>query len=173
MREKKPWVGDMENPLFTDPIYRRCMELATASPCQKMGFGAVMITAGEIVAQSPNRTIEELSSMCDPACIRFEITSRTESMLGACGHAEEWVLKETRDQGIDPADCDLYVAGIKADGEPYIKTQPEHTCLRCSVQMHSAALQSVQVPVIDRWVGISTAQALQTAKDYALKSKEV
>lgn len=162
-----------QNPLFDDPIYQRCFKIALTSPCRKMRFGAVMVKDEVIVAESSNETIEELRSLCQPVCIRFQITSRTESMLGSCGHAEEWLLKKTRDKGIDPRDCDLYVAGIKMDGMPWIKSQPEHTCLRCAVQMHFAGLRSVQVPVIDKWVGITTSQALETARAYATGEKAV
>ncbi len=162
-----------QNPLLSDPYYRRCLELATASPCQKMGFGALVVLDGLVVASSANKHIPELSSLCDPTCIRLQITSRTESMIGACGHAEEWALQEARDSDINLRDCDLYVAGVKANGEPYIKDEADHTCLRCAVQMNYAGIKSVRVPVIDRWVGISTAYALKTASSYALGIKKV
>lgn len=161
------------NALFEDPIYQKCFENAISSSCQKMHFGVVVVKDGIIVAESTNKTIEELKSFCTPTCIRLNIASRAESMLGACGHAEEWALKEIRDKGIDPKECDLYVAGVKMDGMPWIKDKPEHTCLRCAVQMNYAGIKSVQMPVADRWVGITASQALDTAKAYALGEKKI
>ena len=162
-----------QNPLFNDQIYQKCYENALSSPCQKMHFGAVMVKAGEVVAESYNKIIEELKSLCEPTCIRQTITSRTESMLGACGHAEEWLLAETRNGGIDPKECDLYIAGVEINGMPWIKAEPEHTCLRCAVQMNHAGIKSVRVPVIDKWICISTSQALITAKAYATGEKMI
>jgi deoxycytidylate deaminase len=162
-----------QNPIFEDPIYERCFRTAVLSPCQKMSFGAVMVRNNEVVAESSNKYIDELRSMCDPTCIRLNITSRTESMLGACGHAEEWVLKETRDKNIDPKSCDLYVAGVDKNGMPRIKEEPEHTCLRCAVQMYYAQLKSIQIPVINKWMGITPSQALETSKQYATRVKSV
>lgn len=161
------------NPLFDDPIYKECFDQAMQSSCQKMRFGAVMSRNGEIVADAKNDKIDELRSLCEPTCIRFGITSRTESMLGACGHAEEWVLKKTRDKGIDPKECDLYIAGVKMNGFPWFKTEPVHTCLRCASQMKFAELKSIQVPVIDKWVGISPSEALRSARQYATGEKSV
>jgi deoxycytidylate deaminase len=166
-------VGRPDNPLFADPIFQKCMELAGSSLCQKLGYGAVMVCGNEIVADSSNKPIAELASLCEPTCIRFKIQSRTESMLGACGHAEEWVLQQTRDKGIDPAECDMYIAGNRQSGEPHIKSIPEHTCLRCTVAMHRDHVRTVLVPVVDRWMPLTTAEALETAKAYALGEKKV
>jgi len=162
-----------KNPLFDDPIYVRCFLHALMSPCQKMRFGAVMTRDNQIVAEATNDTIEELKALCEPTCIRFGITSRTESMLGACGHAEEWVMKVTRDKKIDLKECDLHIVGVKMNGFPWFKTKPEHTCLRCAVQMNFADLKSVQMPVVDRWIGITPAEALRTARLYATGEKKI
>jgi len=162
-----------ENPLLKDSLYKRCIAHALVSPCQKMGFGAVLTKNGQIVAEAHNDTIEELAYLCDPKCIRLEIKSRTESMLGACGHAEELVMKIARDNGIPLKECDLYVAGVKANGLPWIKKQPEHTCLRCCVQMYYAGLKSINVPVKDRWESLTPQEALRTAAKYATQEKQV
>jgi hypothetical protein len=162
-----------KNPLFKDKVYIRCISKALSSACQKMGFGAVLTLNGQMIATANNKKIKELAYMCDPECIRSKIQSRTESVIGACGHAEEWVMKAGRDKGINLKDCKLYVAGVNANGLPYIKQAAEHTCLRCSVQMHYAGLKSIHVPVIDRWRSLSTSEALSTAARYALGEKKV
>ena len=148
------------NPLFDDPIYQKCFSAALDSPCQKMKFGCVIVHGGVVVYQGANKTIPELCSLCEPKCIRFSITSHTESMLGACGHAEEWGLWDVVSQNVPLKECELYVAGFFPDGFPWIKKAVEHTCLRCAVQMHNAHLLAVHAPVVDRWRSMTTKEAL-------------
>lgn len=161
------------NPLFDDLMYQLCFWNALDSPCQKMKFGCVITHKGAVVYQGTNKTIPELCSMCEPRCIRFSITSRTESMLGACGHAEEWGLWDLVSRNVPLNECELYIAGFHPDGLPWIKKAREHTCLRCAVQMHNAHLKAVHVPVIDRWQSMTTDEALETARAYATQEKKV
>ncbi|MEK7118366.1 MAG: hypothetical protein AAB869_02035, partial [Patescibacteria group bacterium] len=160
------------NPLFDDPIYASCFSVALDSSCQKMKFGCVIAHNGEIVYRGSNKTIPGLRSLCEPICIRFSITSRTESMLGACGHAEEgmWELVHS---GIPLSECEIYIAGFFPDLYPWIKKAREHTCLRCSVQMHNAHLRAIHVPVVDHWESMTTDKALETARVYATQEKKV
>ncbi len=160
------------NQIFDDPIYQKCFYAALDSPCQKMKFGCVITHGDEIVYEGCNKTIEPLKSLCEPKCIRFSITSRTESMLGACGHAEEGMW-EIIHQGTPIRECELYIAGLYASGLPWLKQAAEHTCLRCAVQMYNAHLKTIYVPVVDRWIGITPEQALETARSYATKEKTV
>jgi deoxycytidylate deaminase len=162
-----------ENKIFEDPIYKIIFNQAMESKCQKMWFGSVITRGTEVVYAGYNKTIEPLKGMCTPKCIRLDIQSRTESMLGACGHAEEQGLWEVARKGIDLRETELYVAGFYTNGMPYMKTEPVHTCLRCSVQMYNAQIKTIYVPVVDHWEGISTKQALDTAALYATKQKNV
>lgn len=165
------------NPLFSDPIYRMCFEAAQKSECQKMRFGCLVLykqvgRKEKIVAATTNETIEPLRDMCEPECIRFKIRSRTESMLGACGHAEEWAIWETIKQKIPLERCSFHVAGFNTkDNKPWIKKEKVHTCLRCAVQLYMANVNKIYVPVVDRWECLTPAEALKTAKEYALKEK--
>lgn len=159
-------VSGKEDKLFKDEIYLRCIKNAIQSPCQKAGFGAVVIDEKVGLIEGCNTTIDELSHLCDPECIRFNIQSRTESMIGACGHAEEWTMKKARDAGVVLAGKDMYVAGIKIDGMLWIKSAPEHTCLRCALQQHMAGL-NVMVPYAGEWVRISHEDAVLQASLYA------
>ncbi len=170
-RLAKTLSGD--NPLLKNDIYRRCFYTALDSPCQKMKFGCVITWNGEVVYEGHNKTIEGLRSLCEPICIRHSIASRTESMLGACGHAEEAALWEVTRRGIPIERCDLYIAGFFPDSMPWLKQKPEHTCLRCAVQMHLAKIRRIYVPVIDRWEAISHEQALETARAYATQEKRI
>lgn len=166
------------NPLFDDDdingaLYRTCYKAAMGSPCGKMRFGSVLMRQGEVVSVASNATIEPLKSLCEGACIRLSIASRTESMIGSCGHAEEFVIWDAVKQGIRPSECDLYVAGVRMNGAPWLKERAEHTCLRCAVQMHNAGIQRIFVPVGGRWESVTTAEALQQAKAYATGEKSV
>lgn len=162
------------NPLFNDEHYRLCFDAALESPCQKMKFGCVLVHDGDVVCVDKNRFIEPLASLCTPSCIRLSITSRTESMLGACGHAEEFVIWDAIHRGIPLHECDLYIAGMYPNGLPWIKKEAaDHTCLRCTVQMHNANIRTVFVPHCDRWVGLSSEQAIAGAKKYATQEKKV
>ena len=140
------------NEIFNDRIYQKCVYAALGSTCQKMRFGCVITHDGKVVYAGSNGTIGPLKSMCEPTCMRFAIQSRTESMLGACAHAEEGMW-EVIHKGIPIHECELYVAGLNP--LPWLKDAPVHTCLRCAVQMYHARLRKIYVPVIDRWVGLS------------------
>ncbi len=161
------------NIIFNDPIYKACFYNAIESPCQKMKFGCVIIHNNQIVYEGHNDTMEPLESLCKPECIRFQIQSRTDQMLGACGHAEELGLWAVAKKRIPLDECELYIAGIHPNGLPWIKKEPEHTCLRCSTQMYNANVEKIFVPVIDKWIGITPKEALDTALKYATKEKTV
>lgn len=161
--------------IFNDQIYQKCFFAALDSPCQKLRFGCVITHNSEVVWSGQNKTIDPLKSFCDPVCVRLSIQSRTESMLGACGHAEELGLWGVARMGIPLNECELYVAGIKPDLTPLFKKDGDgHTCLRCSVQMHNAKIKLIYGPAKDGWLpGITTEEALRTAKLYATKERTV
>lgn len=161
------------NSLFDNEIYKKCFYAALDSPCQKMKFGCVITRNGSVIVECSNKTIEPLKSLCQPECIRFSIPSRTESMFGACGHAEEIALWETVHLGVPIHECDLYIAGLYSNGLPWFKKQVEHTCLRCAVQMYHAKIKNIYVPVFNRWEAVSTEKALETALAYATQNKKI
>ena len=161
------------NPLFSDPIYKMCLLEALGSPCQKKWFGCVIIYESTIVYSDCNKTIKPLKSLCDPNCIRLNIQSRTESMIGACGHAEELGMAKCTKADIPLDRCSLYVAGLDNNGLPLIKKEAHFTCLRCAVQMYNYGIGKIYTPVIDQWVGLSAERAVEIAKTYAMKEKTV
>lgn len=181
------------NPLFYDHWYRLCLWEALDSPCQKMKFGCVAVRNfkeshhREEVFRSPNKTIGLLASFCEPECIRLSIQSRTESMLGACGHAEELVLWELIRQGLPVSECDFYIAGFRPNNMPWIKTQPDYTCLRCALQLYQAGVRKIYVPVYNNydvrdfgmrpehidWAAITSEEAVKTAAVYARGEKSL
>lgn len=165
------------NALFSDDIFRRCYMNALDSGCQKMRFGCVVVRHGlfarEILGEGSNATIEPMRKLCEPKCIRFGIQSRTESMIGACAHAEETAMWQVIHAGHKVEEATLYIVGVHTNGMPWLKKEAMHSCLRCAVQMHHAKLQQVVVPVGDHWAAITTEQAIRTATDYARKLKSV
>ena len=162
-----------ENPLFDDPTYQLCFGKALDSGCKKMWFGSVITHGSEVVYAGTNAAIEPLKSLCTPDCVRDNIQSRTESMIGGCGHAEELGLWEVAKKGIPLSECSLYVAGLHTNGLPWIKTEAEHTCLRCAVQMYNAGIGSILVPVHDKWMAITPEEAVSQAMQYATGQKKV
>jgi deoxycytidylate deaminase len=170
LRLAKRLTGD--NPIFLDELYLRCFYASLDSMCEKMKFGCVIVHRAKVVYEGCNEIIDALHSICKPRCIRLSITPRTESMLGACGHAEEG-LWHVIHRGIPIHECELYVAGIYPTGQPWLKSEAEHTCLRCALQMHNAKIKRIYVPVVNHWEGLTTIRAVETALAYATQRKKV
>ncbi len=165
-----------ENSLFSDEIYKQCFFAALSSGCQKLYVGCVVTNVrhgGSIIYADCNKPIGPLKHLCTPRCIRFNIASRTESMIGACGHSEEFAIWEMVKRRVPLDECDLYIAGVHTNGLPWIKNQAEHTCLRCSVQIYNARVKTVYVPVVDHWEGITAEECVKTAVAYATKEKSI
>ena len=151
------------NSLFADPIYRTCIREALRSPCQKMGFGAVVADrSGRIMAQASNLPIEELRALCSPECIRQKLPHRADPMIGGCGHAEEWAVWSAVKAGVNLGESRLYVAGTTSNGLPWVKDKPEHTCLRCAVMINFAGIETA-VPLKDGWAVLAPGEVLRTA----------
>jgi deoxycytidylate deaminase len=161
-----------KNPLFDDEIYRQCFFAALDSDCAKRNFGCIFVKGGAIVHADANRKIPEIAHRCEPVCIRMDIASRTDSMVGACRHAEEGIWDVVH-RGMRPEEVELYVAGFENDGTPWMKKSAEHTCLRCAVSLHLAKVKAIHVPVVDHWETVSPDSVLDTAFDYALAEKNV
>lgn len=155
-----------------DKIYEACFYAALDSPCKKLRFGCVAVRTGEIVADSCNKTIEPLKSLCEPSCIRMGIQSRTESRIGACGHAEEFVIYGLVKKGVSLSECDFFVAGVYPNGLPIPEDNTDYSCLRCGVQMYNAGVRSVAGPMNGRWIDLPMERAVESAVAYALKQKK-
>lgn len=167
------------NPLFSHPLYRLCFETALESDCKKTKFGCVVLYESawgeKLIALTANKSIEPLRHLCEPECARLKIQSRTESMIGACCHAEEWALKEIHEERLSPKLCSIYVAGFDAKTlKPWLKKETEDfSCLRCAVQLYMAGLGKIYVPAIDRWEAITPEEALKSSIQYALGEKKI
>ncbi|MBI2108753.1 MAG: hypothetical protein HYT93_01040 [Parcubacteria group bacterium] len=164
-----------QNVLLLHPLYGACFEAALDSGCQKLWVGSVLVHNGVVVSSGNNHPVEELAHVCKPKCIRFNIQSRTESMIGACGHAEEYAMWEAIQKGIPLSECDMYVAMVGTDGLPRFRSDPSvgYTCLRCATAMRLAGIKNVYIDIVDHWEKISIKDALQSALQYALGEKKL
>jgi deoxycytidylate deaminase len=163
------------DPLFEDIFYRTCIREALKSPCQKMGKGAVITDeTGKILFADHNRFVEGLEHLCAEKCIRFDIASRTDSMVGSCGHAEEVLLIQSAKAGYDLSSLHVYVATVGPDGMPHNeRPRPEFTCLRCAVQMVNAGLGSVNIVSDGQWHRQTPVEAVKSSAAYALGEKKI
>lgn len=158
-----------------EKLYDECLELAKESGCKKMGFGAILVDMNEekIIARSNNSPIGPLQYLCETECIRNQIPSRTESMVGACAHAEERCLWAAAQTGVDLSRCELYIMGVRADGESLVKEGLEFTCIRCATHMYLSGVRGVNVWYQEAWHLIPSEIALEQATPYALQAKEL
>lgn len=156
-----------------DKILRECVDLALDSDCKKLRFGAVLYDEGseKIIARSFNRIMGPFAHLCEKECIRNSIPSRTESMIGACSHAEERLLITGATLGYDLSTCEIYVQGIrmKEDGQFDLltKNQKTFTCIRCATQMHIGGLRAINIWLEEEWHPISPSAAMVQAFNYA------
>jgi len=164
-----------DSAFFKDWIYRKCFNAAIESSCKKMKFGCVVVNYSmddPVIVQTSNGPPLIMRQICEPECLRDKIQSRTDQMLGACDHAEEWAMREVIRKGIRLRDCILYIAGFRNDCVPYIKQVAEHTCLRCSSQIYRYGIGKVAVPVKDHWEYLTGEECVKTALPYSLGEKK-
>lgn len=160
-------------PFFFDAYYQECFTAAQLSDCQKMRVGCIAVHNGVIVARAANQSLEPLKNLCESECIRFKITSRTESMIGSCGHAEEYALHEVISKGIALQECSFYVASFALDNTPHYRKFSEFTCIRCATQLYMGGLGAIHLTVRqDHWESITSEEALRQANRYALRERK-
>jgi len=161
--------------LDPENLLEECIDLAKQSGCKKLGFGAVLVDVGtrKIMARSCNSPMRPLAHICEPTCIRENIPSRTESMIGACAHAEERLMFTAASLGIPLSRCEIYIQGVKPDGQTLTKLGIEFTCIRCATEMWLSGLRGVNVWFEDQWHLIRPEVAMQQAYQYAIKAKEL
>ena len=150
-----------------------CQQMAHLSDCQKLKFGAVAVLGSRILAKDYNRAIQATKHMCAENCIRKQIPSRIDSMVGGCCHAEELVLWHIMHSNIsheDRASVEIFTLGTDLHGKLLPKTENEFTCLRCATQMVLAGIRSVVIWRTDFkcWVPIPVLSAVRSASNYAV-----
>lgn len=160
-------------------IYEKCIELASRSPCKKRGFGCVATYYDEILptSYSYNKHLDETEHLCKPECIRNSIPSGSDSMIGACVHAEDvaiWNIIKVH-HSLHRMSIRLYVAGVsKPDNIPLVKSDPHFYCIRCATTMLLSGIEGVNVYVESRrWVFLTAQEAYETSLEYALRQKKL
>ena len=156
-----------------------CIEEARKSDCAKMGFGVVVVAEDKsghamIVHSTCNSKQTALYGFCEGYdCVRFRVPSRTQSLIGACAHAEEkaiWYMIHNR-PAIPLHSISLFVAGVRPNGTPYERMGTEWTCLRCGIIMNFAGIKSVNFWDECELVSIKPEDAVRQAVGYALGEK--
>jgi hypothetical protein len=147
------------------------VELASKSDCAKRTFVAAATNKNrEIIGYSTNRRLPYHRFLCEGECIRSKIDSGTDSMLGACGHAEEQLLWSLAHGGA-VKDCELWVVQVK-DGKIVPKKEKSFYCARCATQMYYAKASGVWVYVVDHFEFLTTEEAIKSAYEFALGEKK-
>lgn len=163
-----------------EEVYEACTALARKSPCQKLGFGAVLIhkPSRSLVAEAFNSPLLPLADMCEGECIRFHIRSRTRSMIGACAHAEEICISKAVVGGLGAKlrYCELFVRGWDPQRQTHVNGTGDRaafTCIRCATQMYLYGILGVNVWFGGEWHFVPSEKALEQAKLYAMGALEV
>lgn len=158
----------------SETYLRKALDFAVASNCTKMGFGAVLVNDydGVIHRAEFNRPHPHTAWVCEPECVRLTIPSRTQSMIGACFHAEEWAMAYGLRDGLDLRNFVLFVAGIR-DGKPAFREAPVFSCVRCASQMVLHRLKGVYLYDGQYWHYQDSDHAYQTAMAYAIGERKI
>lgn len=165
---KMPLLQEM-----SDTYVKICLEQADESSCSKMGYGALLVNDynGLIMQMDHNHPHPETAWVCEPSCVRERIESRTNSMIGACFHAEEWVMAQAIREGIDLRNFVLFVAGVRG-GVPMFRDNPAFSCIRCASQMVLHRLKGVYLFDGTYWHYQNSAHAYTSAYAYAVGERK-
>lgn len=158
-----------------DKILKRCLNLARQTGCEKMGFGTVMIdkTTGEIEGLYCNEPIATSEFVCINGCVRKQIKSRTQSMIGSCFHSEEFAMQDALRRGLNPHNLVLYVAGVFSDGTQAIRENPKFSCIRCASQMVLHGFYGVYLWNGSEWIFQLSNEAYKTSYEYAVEKEDI
>jgi len=152
----------------SDKIYEICLDLAKSSPCQKRGFGCVLTNGIDIISQSNNHDIDTISNLCKPRCIRFDMSSGSDSMIGDCGHAEEHTIWECIKKTGSAVGTELWVLGVSKPQKEVLENTKFY-CVRCSTLMRYAKVSGVHIHYNNEWHWVTTSEAYATSLEYSIK----
>lgn len=165
-----------------DDKLRMCLSMANLTTCKKMGWGAILwnrVTDTMVAGPCSNDQLNPIKGVCSEECARLSIPSRTESMLGACAHAEEQVIWRAVRKGCTDLDqCEIFVAGVTMDGKQIVHSTPDFTCLRCATLMYQAGILGVnfRVDYGDKgkgWCFVPPELALKTSYEFAIQVRKI
>jgi hypothetical protein len=155
---------ETQKEFLMDGKYKRCLELAEMSPCAKRGFGCILLKEGQRPIETYNWKIQCAQEICQPECIRLQMHSGSDPLIGSCGHAEELAIWGSVEQCGSAKDAELYIAGVMKPGnEPLIVTAPMFYCMRCATAMYYAEVRGVNVWIEGRWVFMTAQEAYDSS----------
>ena len=132
-------------------ILELCFEHAAESPCQKMGFGSYAFQKERwIGAWATNGWYRNgLTSPPVPCgrCLREGVQSGTRIELCRALHAEQAAIMRALYRNVNLQGGELFVAGLKADGQPYLKLSRGFYCTLCARMALAVGISTVIVPV--------------------------
>jgi hypothetical protein len=164
-------ILDANNPDSLNDFVGSLIDVSRYSDCAKRTFVAAATNKdGEVLGYSTNLRLPYHSFLCKGECIRSKIDSGTDSMLGACGHAEEQLLWSLAHDGA-VKDCEMWVVQVK-DGQIVPEKEKSFYCARCATQMYYAKAKGVWVYVVDHFEFLTTEEAIKSAYEFALGEKK-
>lgn len=171
------------NPLFLDEKFQRCWELAFSedAKCPKMRFACLVYDRDRLIAQDVNRLMTtqfgrgRFCSLDGSRCVRLEMSSRMDPVIGDCGHAPIWCLWRVLDLGYFPKDLpllDFYEAGFYPDGSPWWRKEPTYTCIYCQNVFATLGLDKIWIPLDGQWIKVYTSDSFYDSAPYVRGEKE-
>ena len=174
----KYYLAGIDNGL---DIYKRCLELAKNSDCEKRKFGCVIaleeygiMAPGEpdiisVWGDGYNHKVCGLENFncCEE---RANIASGTRTEYCGAIHAEMMALQDALKRTSDVSNLTLYVAGLNGDGAPFDNSKGFY-CLPCAKELVNAgvkkiALASADTPKTGEWVHVTMEEALRTSLEF-------
>lgn len=160
-----------------------CVKEAQKSDCKKARFGAALfvqrlnplgVQENVVLYSAHNHLEEPYGVMCADECIRLNIPSRTDSMLGGCLHAEEqlaWRFAKMQAHRLK-AVWGIFVLKIDEDDQPILYTdRQEFSCIRCAHQMYQSGIDNVGILTPNGWKLIPPKDALRQSIEYAMGNR--
>jgi len=141
------------------------IDVAMTSNCCKRRFGALAMDDVSLIGVHANMKLPHHAFLCEPECIRIKIPSGVDSMIGACGHAEEGLIWKL---GNLAKNCDIYVAQIDWENNIVPKSDLSFYCARCATAMYYANVRGVWIYVKDKFEFLSTQDAIRSSYVFAL-----
>jgi hypothetical protein len=134
--------------IFSDPLYRQCIELAMSSPEKEQRYGAVLVKDGKVIGRGFNRK-RKGTDLVD---------------MGDTLHAEGCAVTNAG-KAVDGAW--LYVAGYFVEpGTLSIRDRPLFTCVKCPPALQQYGLAGLHVPTKTGWGALSMHEAHMSAEQF-------
>ena len=170
-------------------IYKRCLELAENSDCEKMKFGSIILAfecwwaavpetdAAAVYGEGYNHKVSDVLKNFNCCELRKSIPSGMRTEFCGAIHAETMALQEALANGAKLSECVLYVAGLNGD-ESFFDNSKGFYCLPCAKELYHAgikkiALASADTPKTGKWVYVTIEEALRQSLEFTKGTKIV